>query len=202
MVLDNWIEYARQILNFAGHGYEYYCPIVIPVKKSNRVEQIDTKILTKYPLCQYGKDKRYKAKKAGMSNYVYLRWGLTGIIMHTPGQEYIVQDPDKFYQISKTPYTFKVGDWISIKIYKAKTGKKYTAYLIKESYRNIKALLRENIEHHRWDIFEKHYNRLSSLPAFSGILTQVDELYRFCKTELKKHKSPISISKLTLQRVF
>lgn len=201
MVLDNWVEYARQILNFAGHGYEHYCPIIIPIKKSDKVEQIDKKILAKYPLCQYTKDQRYRAKKLFLANYIYLRWGCNAIIMHSTGQNHIVQDPDKFYNLSETPYMFKVGDWVSIKIYRAKTGKKYTAYLTKQSYRDIKALLRENIEHKQWDIFEKHYNRLSSLPAFSGILTQMNELYRFCKVELKT-KAPISIKKLSLKKVY
>lgn len=202
VLLSNWTEYIRQVLNFAGHGYEYYCPIVIPAKKEGKLIQIDKKIIDKYPMCEWGKDQRYRAKKANKANYVYLRWRFNSIIMHTSGQEYVPEDPDRFYYMAQVPYNVSIGNWVEIKVSKAKTGKKYTAYLSKNSYRNIKALLKENIEHKQWDTFEKHYYRLQGLPAFSGILGQMGELYRFCYAELKKSKSKITLKRLTLKEVF
>jgi len=202
MVVNNWVGYIKQILNFTWHGYEYICPIFIPARKSNRLGQIDKKILGKYPACEWDKDKKYKAKKSGMANYVYLRWELCGVILHTSGRVTELEDSDTFYHLSERPYKFSVGSWISIKIGKARTGKKYTAYLTKESYRSIKAVLRENIKHQRWDEFQKYYSRLENLPAFSGILSQIDELYRLFRNELKQYETKVAINKLKLKKVY
>lgn len=189
MVIGDWTEYVRQILNHAGHGYECYCPIEIPEKKRDRLDQIDRKILGKYPMCEWDKDRRYRAKKAGMANFVYIRWNLSGILMHTPGKLVEIEDPDRFFSLRERPYVFQVGSWVSIKIGPARKGKKFTAYLTKQSYRSIKALLRENIEKRRFDEFRKYYERLEDLPAFSGIVAQVHELYRFCRGELSRVKA-------------
>ncbi|GEM_PF-1470947 len=202
MVLDDWTEYIKQILNFAGHGYEYYCPVNIPTNKRDKAIQVDNKILEKYPSCKWNKDQRYKAKKANKANYAYIRWDLYGIILHTLGQELECNDPDRFYHLREKPYVIPVGEWLEIKISKARTGKKYTAYMSKASYRNIKALLCEYIEHRQWDAFIKHYYRLENLPAFSGILVQMDELYRFCRAEIKRYKAKVELRKLTLKKVF
>ncbi|MDW8003031.1 MAG: hypothetical protein RMJ39_10310 [Deltaproteobacteria bacterium] len=185
IVCQDWIEYVRQILNHACHGYEYYCPVVIPEKKRDRIPAIDRKLLGKYPMCEWNKDQRYRAKKQGRSNYVYIRWDLSGILMHTPGIE-PVGVSDRFFVLSEKPYQFRVGSWIEIKIGPARTGKRFTAYLTKQSFRSIKALLIENIEKGRFEEFEKYYYRLENLPAFSGILTQISELYRSLKAAIRK----------------
>jgi len=149
-----------------------------------------------------GKDARYRAKKAGKANYAYIRHGLNALILCTKGEEIILDNPDRFYDIRSRPYSFTIGSWVSIRIGLARTGKKFTAYLTKEAYRNIKAVLRENIEHRRFDVFDKHYYRLESLPAFSGILSQMGELYRFCRDEIKKTKQSHKIRRLNLKRLY
>lgn len=202
MILDDWTQFVRQILNHAGHGYEYFCPISIPAKKSDRLEKIDRKITEKYPMCEWNKDQRYRAKKAGMASFVYLRWNLSGVLMHTSGNMPEIEDPDTWYHLGETPYQFSVGSWIEIKIAKARSGKKYTAYLTKGSYRNIKAVLRENIDHRRFDEFEKYYYRLEALPAFSGIVSQMGELYRFFRAEIKKKRVSMDLRPLVLRRIY
>ena len=202
MIFSDWTEYTRQVLNFAGHGYVYFCPISIPQKKMDKVEQIDKKIIEKYPMCEWGKDKRYRAKKMGMANFVYLRWATNGIIMHTTGNVPEIKDPDRWNHLDQATYELPVGPWIKIKIGKARTGKKYTAYLTKRSYRSVKAVLRENIDHRRFDEFEKYYYRLEALPAFSGIVSQMGELYRFFRAEIKKKRVSMDLRPLVLKRIY
>ncbi len=201
MVAKDWIEYVKQALNHMGHGYEFYCPISIPGSKESRASEIDDKLIRKYH-ADMGKDARYRAKKAGRANYAYIRWGSYAVILRTKGIELSLQDPDRFYDIRNKPYIFKVGSWISVKIGPARIGKKFTAYLCKDSYRNIKAIMRENIEHRRMDVFDQYYYRLESLPAFSGILSQMGELYRFCRAEIKKTNQKHNIKRLNLRRLY
>lgn len=206
MIVSDWMQFVRQILNYAGHGYVYYSYTKIPVEKENKIKQIEKKIISKYPMCEWDKDKRYRAKKNGKANYAYIRWGLHFVMLRTEGQECIPEDPERFKSFSDEPLVFDVGEWIKIKISKAKTGKKYTAYLAKSSYRSIKALLQENIEHKQKDVFFKNYNKLQELPAFSGILEQMEKLRLFCRNKWKKYKSKkekrIVIDKLVLKKVY
>ncbi len=201
MVTEDWIDFTKQTLNYMSHGYELYCPISIPEAKAFRASEIDDKLIRKYHT-DMGKDARYRAKKAGRANYAYIRWGSHAVILRTKGIELSLQDPDRFYDIRTKPYIFTVGSWISVKIGPARIGKKFTAYLCKDSYRNIKAIMRENIGHRRMDVFDQYYYRLESLPAFSGILSQMGELYRFCREEIKKTKLKHNIRRLNLRRLY
>lgn len=201
MICDKWTEFTKQILNHAGHGYEFYCPVVIPAKKADRAKKIDAKISNKYNV-DVSKDVRYRRKKHGFANYVYLRYGLQAVILKSKGQEIEVQDRDKFYALKEKPYEIKIGEWVNIKIGPARTGKKYTAYLTKSTYRIIKTVLRENIEHRRFDELDKYYNRLQELPAYSGILAQTGELCRFCRSELLRHKLKHKLQRPALKPVY
>lgn len=201
MICDKWTEFIKQILNHAGHGYEFYCPVVIPAKKAGRVEKIDVKISNKYNI-DVTKDVRYRRKKKGLANYVYLRCGLQAVILKSKGQEAEIQDRDKFLALKEKPYEIKIGEWISIKLGPARMGKKYTVYLTKSTYRSIKAMLQENIEHRRFDALDKYYLRLQELPAYSGILAQTGELCRFCRSELSRHKLKHKLQRLVLKPVY
>jgi len=203
VICDDWTEYVKQILNFAGHGYEYYFSVQIPATKEEKIKRIDTKMIKEYPMVEWGKDRRYRAKKAGMANYAYIRWHLSGILLHTDGREGETSDPDTFFHLTARPYVVRIGSWVDIKIGKAKAGKRYTAYLTKESFRNIKALLREDIEHRRFDVLEKNYYRLEALPAFSGILAQMDDLYQFLRSDIKRMRvRNIQLRRLSLREVY
>lgn len=185
MVTDSWKEFAKLVLNHAGHGYVEYCSFVIPDKKITKAESIDRKILSKYPEAGYNKDQRYRQKKAGQANFAYLRWHNIGVLMRTEGEVRERPDADKFVRLDAEPMIFAVGTVIEIKIAKAKAGKNYTAFLSKKSYREIKAVLRDNIRHHRPAVAEEYWNHLRGLPAFSGILEQTKELTKWIRKECK-----------------
>jgi len=202
MICNDWIVYVQQILNNAGHGYVSYCPIVIPTEKKDKAVAIDAKLNEKY-ITNISKDVRYRRKKKGLANCIYIRWDIHAVILRSSG-EWLNEDPgDRFYSFHHVPYVFPAGNWIYVKVGPAKTGKKFTAYLNKESYRNIKEVLRENIEHRRLDVLDKYYGRLAGLPAYSGILSQMGELRRFCMGELRRHGiNGYRPARLTLRNVF
>ncbi len=186
MVIDDWIKFVNEILNHAGHGYVEYFSFVIPDKKMSKVETIDRKFSFKYPETGYSKDQRYRQKKKKQANFKYLRWQKIGVIMRTEGEVKDRPDADKFFRLDAEPLTLSVGTMIEIKIAKAKAGRNYTAFLSKKSYREIKAVLRDNIRHHRSAVAEEYWDRLRGLPAFSGILEQISELRKWVRTECKK----------------
>ncbi|PKN19274.1 MAG: hypothetical protein CVU71_07125 [Deltaproteobacteria bacterium HGW-Deltaproteobacteria-6] len=185
MAISNWIEFTTLILNFSGHGYFEYSSFKIPEKKMKKAEQIDELIIKKYPEVKYNKDKRYRCKKAGLANFTYIRWNNVGVILRTAGNVQARHDADKFINLCEVPLTFTVGSMIEIKIAKGKAGRKFTAFLSKQSFREIKAILRENIRHHRMDIAKMYWDHLGSLPAFGGILGQIMELFKWLKVETK-----------------
>lgn len=185
MVNDDWKEFTKLVLNHAGHGYVEYCSFVIPTKKMSKVESIDRKILCKYPEIAFSKDQRYRRKKARQANFIYLRWQNIGIMLRTEGEVATRQDPEKFERLDLVPLTFAVGSMLEIKVGKAKAGRNYTAFLSKKCFRTIKGILRENVRHRRLAVAENYWQRLSKLPAFSGILGQTRELTKWIRKECK-----------------
>jgi hypothetical protein len=185
MVVDDWKEFTQLALNFLGHGYLEYTHFVIPERKIAKAEQIDKKMLAKYPEADYDKDRRYRNKKAGQANFAYLRWRNVGVILRTEGEVKERSEAEKFVRLDTEPFVFAVGSTIEIKIAKAKAGRKYTAYLSRQSFRAIKGVLRDNIRHRRHDVAEDHWERLKGLPAFSGILGQMRELTMWIRLESK-----------------
>ena len=185
MVTDDWKDFVKLVLNHAGHGYVEYSSFVIPDKKITKVESIDRKIQNKYPEAGHNKDQRYRSKRAGKANFAYLRWQHVGVVLCTEGEVKERPDADKFVRLAAEPLIFAVGTMIEIKIAKAKAGRNYTAFLSKQSYRTIKGILRDNIRHRRLEVAEKYWDRLRSLPAFSGILGQTTELTKWVRLECK-----------------
>lgn len=185
MVTDDWKDFVKLLLNHAGHGYVEYSSFVIPDKKITKAEAIDRKILNKYPEAGHNKDQRYRNKRAGKANFAYLRWQNVGVILCTEGDVKERPDPDQFVRLDSAPLIFAVGSTVEIKIAKAKAGRKYTAFLSKQSFRTIKGILRDNIRHHRIEVAVKYWDRLRGLPAFSGILEQTRELARWIRLECK-----------------
>ncbi|MBV6425128.1 MAG: hypothetical protein NAOJABEB_02942 [Steroidobacteraceae bacterium] len=202
MICDDWVTYVRQILNRGGHGYVLVCPLAVPSKKRNKIREIDAKLQKKYNT-EISKDARYRRKKAGLANCAYIRWDLYAVVMMTAGDLPERDEGDRFFNLVDRPYTFRVGDMIEIKIGPARSGKKFTAYLSKQSYREIKAVLRDHAEHRRIEQVIKYYERLQGLPAFSGIITQVAELRRFLVSELRRHNvKGYRPSRLALRNVY
>jgi len=185
MVTDSWKEFAKLLLNHAAHGYVEYASFVIPDKKMSKAEAIDRKILCKYPEIGYSKDQRYRRKKAGQANFIYLRWQKIGIMLRTEGDVAARQDPEQFERLDSAPLTFAVGSMLEIKVGKAKAGRNYTAFLSKQCFRTIKGILRENVRHRRLAVAENYWERLCGLPAFGGILEQTRELTKWIKKECK-----------------
>jgi len=185
MVVDDWKEFIQLALNFAGHGYLEYSSFIIPEQKVEKAQRIDMKIQAKFPETGYDKDRRYRNKKAGQANLSYLRWRNIGLILRTEGEVNGRFDEEKFVRFDEEPFVFAVGSMIEIKIAKARAGRKYTAYLSKQSFRAIKAILRDNLRHRRRDVAEAYWERLKGLPAFSGILGQMRELTVWIKIETK-----------------
>lgn len=185
MVTDSWKDFVKLMLNHAGHGYVKYSFFMIPNKKIAKAECIDRKILQKYQEAGYNKDQRYRHKKAGQANFAYLRWQHVGVVLCTEGEVKERPDADKFVRLDAEPLIFALGAMIEIKIAKAKAGKNYTVFLSKKSYREIKAVLRENLRHHRTAVAEEYWDRLRGLPAFSGILEQTRELTKWIRKECK-----------------
>ncbi|OQB55644.1 MAG: hypothetical protein BWX99_01158 [Deltaproteobacteria bacterium ADurb.Bin151] len=185
MVTDDWKDFVKLVLNHAGHGYVEYSSFVIPVKKIAKVESIDRKIQDKYPEAGQNKDQRYRSKRAGKANFAYLRWQNVGLVLCTEGEVKERPDADKFVRLDAEPLIFAVGSMIEIKIARARAGRNYTAFLSKKSYREIKAVVRDNIRHRRPAVAEEYWNRLRGLPAFSGILEQTRELTKWIRKECK-----------------
>lgn len=175
MEKQEWIPFVEQIIRFASHGYHWYARVDIPEKKASVAGRVDEKIKQKFLEIMLSKDQRYRRKKAGDANYVYLRWDRCGLLLKSRGRSSACDD-ERWHFLRDRPYEFPVGEYLELKV--GPGGKsKYTCYLTRKSYRAIKTLLRELFEDQRWEQLQKQWYALSLLPAWSGIVSQVNQLY-------------------------
>jgi len=198
MEKQEWIPFVERIIRFASHGYHWYARVDIPQKKASVATKIDSKIMEKFPETTLSKDQRYRRKKAGYANYVYLRYNRWGLLLKSRGKS-SPRDDENWSHFAKTPYEFPVGEYLELKI--GPGGKsKYTCYLTRRSYRAIKTLLRELFEDQRWEQLERQWHALSLLPAYSGMISQVNQLYDTVKSwRVPRRFSP---RRLRLQKLY
>jgi len=182
---DYWLEYTQQLLNLVSHGHYFYYQITLPDKKKEKWESIDRKLMVMYPI-EASKDKRYRRKKAGKADVVYLRWDCNAVFMHTPGN-ITPASGHVFTDIRETPLEVRLNADNGITVLKVgrNHNKGFTVYLAKESYREIKAEILDCIKNHRLEESKLRFRNINSLPRCNGIIRQqqtlVGEIKHQCK---------------------
>lgn len=183
-VCTSWQGFLQQLITLIGHGYCFYCKTEYPIKKQDKWDAIDAKLITKYN-ANIGKDKRYRNQQKGIANYMYLRWGKLALLLRSVG-EYMETD-DRFADIHEKALVLEVGDTMKIKIVPEGSKGRVTAYMDKQVFRDIKAELMDHCQHRRPDILKARFSALNGLPAYSGITQQKAGLVSDVIREGKRH---------------
>jgi len=196
---EMWVKFLKDIVNLASHGYKYYCRADIPEEKAHKVESVFKKLSERYQ-CGLSKDQKYRRKKKGLANYEIKRWERHIIVMRTEGKEL---DPcgDIWFSLEKKPYDLSVGPHLRLYVGKAPTGRKFTVYLARNTYRWLREILREDIIYDRDSEFKKHLSWISDLPAFSGICHQMKELRKYLNNFARSNRYRLKVPVLRLKNI-
>ncbi|QEM68771.1 hypothetical protein FO488_11795 [Geobacter sp. FeAm09] len=179
-----WQGFLQQLITLISHGYRYYCLTEYPIKKQDKWETSDMKLIKKYD-ADIGKDKRYRNQQKGRANYTFLRWGKIALILRSAGE--YEEAGDRFVDIREKDLVLEVGDTMRIRIVHEGSKGRVTAYLEKQVYRDIKAELLDHCRHRRLDVLKGRFAALNGLPGYSGITQQKAGLVTDIIREGKKH---------------
>jgi len=194
-----WIRFLKDIINLASHGYRYYCRVDIPERKAHKVESVFKKLSQRYE-CGLSKDQKYRRKRQGLANYEIKQWSRYIIVLRTEGQE-LPRCGDIWHCFEEKPYDLFVGPQLHLYVGKAKTGRKFTAYLARDTYRWLREILREDIMYNRDNELKKHLSWITNLPAFSGICHQIQQLQDYLNGFAKSKRFKLRIPQLQLKSI-
>jgi len=190
----NWQGFLQMIVYLCSRGYNFYCLTLFPIKKKQKWEAVDKKLIERYR-CNLSKFQKARKKKKGVANFAYLRWENHSLIMHTKGI-IEVKVEDQFKDVKKIPILIRVSDNIEIKVYN--DDGKYTCRLSKDSYRGLKSVLWDIAKTKNLTKIKKEWDKLNGLPTYSGILEQKKLLRKYLVKQARKHQVKLSESDLRL----
>lgn len=179
-------ELIKQIVREVGMGYYFMHVTYLPAKKKNKWVKIDEKMMQKYDV-RKTKWQRYRRKERGLANFLYRRWEHVMVILHTLGDipSGITYD-DQFQDVRKKQVDIWVSDLVGYRII-FENGK-VTAVLHPQTYRGIKAVLRDVARTKDTGKMVKEFDKLNGFPSLRGILRQKQQLMKYLLKQAGKHQ--------------
>ena len=186
---SSWKNFLYVLATNISQGYYFYSKFEYPETKKDKWFQIDTKLKRKLPV-SISKDQRYRKKKKGEANYRFFRFENQAVFLKTKGTP-VPQDDEKWAEIAgKTKLPVQIGTLI-FEIFK--NEEKFSVKLARESFRDVKAEIRELLAKKQLNYALKKLNNLNGLPNYRGIQQQKKEIIKFFKIEAKKHFNKVKI---------
>jgi hypothetical protein len=183
----HWKNFLYALTTNIAQGYWYFSQFQYPLKKENKWEKIDLKLLRKYP-CAISKDKRYRRKKKGLANYRFFRWQSQAIFLRTEGILEDVKDDENWKKLEgKEKIVVQVGQ-LEFEI--RSINKKTSIKLSRESYRSIKTNIIEKIEKKNIFLLEyaiEIYKRLWNIPNYKFLYIQKQKIKEEMIKAVQKH---------------
>ncbi|MFQ5442242.1 MAG: hypothetical protein ACE5EB_05900 [Thermodesulfobacteriota bacterium] len=203
--VQNWQGLLQQLVNYTSLGYTKYCAVEYPERKHERFSAIDRKIIAKYHVDK-SKDQRSRLKKKGYANFVFLRWDKYTWVLQSPGvvREDILYD-DIFHSFPKMPIEVKVGTNMCLLVGRFGKGGGISVKMTPETYREVKAGLREVAATGDRNRCVREFNKLNGLPAWHGIVEQKVRLAEYLVKQARSHQVKLSRRDLrinTMRKVY
>jgi len=183
----SWQGFLQFLVYAFGRGYFWYCHTVFPERKKSKWESIDQKLIERYK-ADLSKFQRARKKKKGIMNFLYIRWSMHSVILHSKGvldPEIEIQDP--FKDIRKNPLEIKISEDISMSIYKT-DQKGFSVKLSKETYKGFKAVIWDSAKTQNKDILLKEWAKLNGIPSWKGVIEQKKRLAKYALKQGRKHQ--------------
>ena len=182
-LVTHWKNYIYVILLNVSKGYWYYSQFRYPERKKEKWLLIDKKIIEKYQT-NITKDQRYRRKKKNLANYRFFRWENQCILLRTEGTQ-IREDDEKWKKLEgKEKILIIVGNTeFEIK----NINKKFSVKLSKNTFKEIKAEIRNKLEKKLVNQALFEIEKISNLPNYQFLKKQKQELVKYFIEQYKIH---------------
>lgn len=190
----SWQGMLQQLEKLLKQGYWYHCVTYLPLKKRDKWERIDQKLISKYD-ANISKWQRARRRKKGLVNFIYLRWENVAVLLHSKGEipDNVVYD-DPFRNIMakgrKNRLRIQISPLVGFEFYQDPKG--ITVKLDKQTYAGIKDHLETVVATKNVAKIVHEYNKLNGFPAFRGIVRQKIELAKFVMNRAGHHQIRLS----------
>jgi len=190
--VDSWQGLLQQMVNYVSQGYTKYCAVEYPEHKREKFPAIDRKLIEKYR-ADSSKDQRSRLKKKGIANFVFLRWDRYAWILQSPGRirDDILYD-DILRSLPERPLEVRVSPEMSLLVGRYGKGGGISVKMTPETYREIKAGLREVAATGDRGRCIREFDRLNGLPSWHGIIEQKVKLADYLVKQARSHQVKLS----------
>jgi len=190
--VDSWQGLLQQLVSYVSRGYTKYCVVTYPERKRERFTAIDSKIIGKYR-ADNSKDQRFRWKKKGYANFVFMRWDCQAFVLQSPGvvRDDIVYD-DLFHDLKKKPIEVRVSQNMSLLVGRYGRNGGVSVKISRDTYRDIRAGLMEAASSGDKNRCVREFNKLNGLPAWHGILEQKARLADYLVKKARGHQMKLS----------
>lgn len=185
-VCASWQGFLQQVVYQVGRGYVCHCVVCYPGNKQDKWLKTDEKLRRKYD-CGIDKFKRARRKRQGLANYVFLRYGATGVILRSPGAfDQERECGDVFAALDTSPLLLPVGSLV-FRVGRGSQDRGVTVTLSKESFRGLKAHLEDVARLKQRQRLLDEWSKIINLPAWRGIVDQLRLLRDYVIKEARRH---------------
>ena len=183
-VIDNGFAFLQQIQLLLARGYTNYFIGTYPIKKEDKFEMIDKKIIQQYK-CDLNKDKIYYRKKKGLCNVKFLRHKNIYLLLKTNGKEDIDYE-NNYLSIKETNLTIKLSDHLTVEFF-YDSQLKITLKIEKQCFRDIRETIRDYLDARRFNEAANKFSSLNGIPAYAGVIVQKKQLKQYLMKYVKQH---------------
>jgi len=194
----SWQGLVQYVVYLVSRGYYFYHITYFPLKKKDKFEEIDRKLIGKYKT-YLSKFQRYRRKAKGLANFAYVRWHNIAIILHTPGEieEGIVYD-DQFHDIRERPLEIKVSDLTALVI-RIIDGR-VTVRLSRETYEGLRIVLYETAKTKDKQLMLNEFRKIDAFPSWAGIFEQKKNLARYLVKQARRNEVKMTLGEVHITR--
>ncbi|NIK80527.1 hypothetical protein FHS15_005717 [Paenibacillus castaneae] len=184
-VCGSWQGLLQMVVYLVGSGYTHYHVISLPIRKKDRWNEIDQKLIDKYQTDK-SKWQRARQKRLGAANHMYLRWEHIGILLHTRGNiSDKIRNDDVFFDVQIKPIPLQISDLTAFLIYFFDGA--VTVRLAKETYEGLKMNLADAARSRHKAHLIKMINDLNGYPAWRGVIVQKRRLAKYAAVQARKN---------------
>jgi len=199
---QNWQGMLQLLVYLLSRGYYFIHVGYFPVRKKNKWEKIDEKLILRYQTTK-SKFQRCRQKRLGVANFFYFRWEGVAIIAHTDGATENVSMEDTFIDIRYSPINISISELVSFKVSLVTPGisttSKVEVALARETYKGLKEVLSVVASTKKTHLAIAEFSKINNFPAYSRVIKQKVLLAKYLIRQLRKNQIELSITELPIQ---
>jgi len=167
----------QRLVHLSGYGYWYWTLIVYPERKRGAFDEIDAKLMDKYPALQCARWQAARRKKKGMLNAAHVRFDSYCVLLHTDGNDDCGLTDEETFRDSRSQRLVLPGLYKYLDFSIHREDGSYTCGLDKRCYKDLQTYLQQQARKRPLGEVLSEWRELDyAIPAWRRAIVQKERL--------------------------